>query len=268
MNIRTTLAVAVGAAALAVPAHAQTDYYNTDAGRPLRIEDAYAVERYAFELQLAPLRLERSSGGAYTWEIEPEIAYGILPRTQLEVSLPFAVVDAGGEAEDAGIAGVGVAVLHNLNVETTTLPALAIAADATFPVGSLGPDDTYASLKAMATRTFGTTRFHLNGEYTFGPDPDAGDDAGEASRWMAGLAADRTLPLRSLLLTAGAFAEEPLRGDLRWSAEAGFRYQLSPTFNIDGGIGRVLTGDDQGWYVTFGTAYAFALRSLMPVPRR
>jgi hypothetical protein len=51
----------------AAPLAAQTDYYNTDAGRPVLIEDAYPTERYAFELQLAPLRLERVSGGVYNW---------------------------------------------------------------------------------------------------------------------------------------------------------------------------------------------------------
>ena len=30
-------------------AQAQTDYYNTDAGRPLRVEDAAALERRGFE---------------------------------------------------------------------------------------------------------------------------------------------------------------------------------------------------------------------------
>src|SRR5688572_23274403 len=45
------------------PAAAQTDYYNIDSGRPVRIEDAYPVERYAFEAQVAPLRMERRDDG-------------------------------------------------------------------------------------------------------------------------------------------------------------------------------------------------------------
>lgn len=274
MNTTNRRLGAIAAALLsltaAVPAAAQTDYYNTDAGRPLRIEDAIAVERHAFELQLAPLRMERGRGGVYTWEIEPELAYGILPRTQIEVGLPLAVVDAGGDAEQVGIGGVGIALLHNLNTETATLPAFALAADVVLPVGSLGPDHVYAGVKAIATRTFSFARFHLNGQYTFGPEPGAGEQAGEASRWLAGVAVDRALPLRSLLFTAGAFAEQPLDddADLRWTAEAGLRQQLSPRFAIDAGVGRVLADDDQGWYATFGTAYAFALRSLIPVPRR
>jgi hypothetical protein len=268
MTIRSRRAVGLAAAALALaaPARAQTDYYNTDAGRPLRVEDAAPVERHAFELQLAPVRLERSGGGVYTWEVEPELAYGVLPRTQLEVGFPLVVVDAGGDAQVEGLAGIAVAALHNLNVETRTLPAFAVAAEVLLPVGGLAPAETYATAKAIATRTFTFARFHLNGAYTFGPEPEAGEEAGEASRWMAGLAVDRAFPLRSLLVTAGAFAEQPLEEDaeLRWTAEAGLRYQLSPQFNVDAGVGRVLTGDEQGWHVTFGAAYAFALRSLIP----
>jgi hypothetical protein len=47
---RRTIVLVSLAALSAIPgtAGAQTDYYNTDAGRPLRIEDAYPTERYAF----------------------------------------------------------------------------------------------------------------------------------------------------------------------------------------------------------------------------
>lgn len=55
---------------------AQTDYYNTDAGRPITVEDAYPTERYAFELQLAPVRMEGARGGVYTCSVEPGIACG------------------------------------------------------------------------------------------------------------------------------------------------------------------------------------------------
>ncbi|HVJ63479.1 MAG TPA: NAD(P)/FAD-dependent oxidoreductase, partial [Tahibacter sp.] len=60
---RGLVIASLAAASLAArPAAAQTDYYNTDAGRPITIEDAYPVERRAVEIQLAPLRLERARG--------------------------------------------------------------------------------------------------------------------------------------------------------------------------------------------------------------
>lgn len=255
--------------ALASRAAAQTDYYNTDAGRPITVEDAYAIERRAVEIQIAPLRLERARGGVYSWGIEPEIAAGLLPRTQVEVGFPLAHVDAGDARSTTGLAGVELAVLHNLNVETT-IPALALAADLLLPAGALGPDRAYASVKGIATRTFSWARFHLNGRYTFGDrldgadvDPGAHGAAGpshELSQWMAGLAVDRTFPLRSLLVTAELVARQPLAADagVAWDTAAGARYQLSPRVAIDGGAGYRLTGD-RGWFMTGGAAVSLGL---------
>jgi hypothetical protein len=262
----STAAIILALGAAVRPAGAQTDYFNTDAGRPVRIEDAYPVERYAFELQLAPVRLEREGGGVYHWEVAPELAYGILPNTQLEIGFPFSFTD--GEGGDArGLAGIEIAALHNLNLETRTLPALAVAADVLLPVGGLAPDQTYASVKGIATRTFPFARMHLNGQYTFGEDAAEGENVGDASRWMAGVALDCTFPLRSILLTADVFAEQSLHdgADLAWTTEAGFRYQSSPQFNVDFGMGRRFTGKDRGWFLTFGAAHAFAVRSLLPI---
>lgn len=259
---RALLVLVLAPAALA----AQTDYYNTDAGRPVRIEDAYPVERFGWEAQVAPLRLLRSDGGVYHWEIEPELAYGILPRTHLEVGLPLAYRDAAGMGSELSLGGIDVSVLHNLNVETSGLPAFALAADVVLPVGSSAPDRLFPSVKGIATRTFSLARIHANGQYTFGSTPDPETSVGEASRWMAGMAVDKTLPIRSTLLIADVFAEQPLHEEesLRWTAEAGVRYQLNPFFALDAGLGRQFSGEEQGWFVTFGAARAFAVRSLLP----
>lgn len=258
-------AVVVGLIAGAAPAVAQTDYYNTDHGRPLRIEDAHPVERHAFELQLAPLRLERGPGARYHWEVEPSLAYGVLPRTQVELGLPVRAEDLGAGGGSAGIAGLDLSALHNLNAETRTFPAFALGLNVALPVGVYAGDETLTTLRAIATRTFSFARFHLNAETTLG-----GDDAPEAvegSRWLAGVAVDRALPLKSLLLMGDVFAEQPLHSGaaLAWTAETGFRYQTSPQFNLDFGLGRRLTGDDRAWFLTFGVAHAFALPALMGV---
>jgi len=247
---------------------AQTDYYNTDTNRPVLIEDAYSTERFAFELQLAPLRLERGSGGLYRWSVEPELAYGVLPRTHLELGFPLAFRDAPSEAREFGLDGVHLSMLHTLNIETAGLPAFGIAADVALPIGgNFAPDRVYPSAKLIATRTFSFARFHVNGRYTFGPSPDGGDGAEELSRWYAGIAVDRTLPLRSLLIVADAYALQPLNDDddLVWNVGGGVRYQLDPRFGLDAGIGRRFGGENS-WFFTFGTAYAFAVRSLIPVP--
>ena len=249
--------------AFASPLAAQTDYYNTDAGRPLRIEDATAIERRAFEIQAAPVRLERSASGAYHWGIEPEIAYGILPRTNIELGVPFAFIDHGGDRA-SGLSGIHLSAFHNLNVETS-IPALALSASVLLPVGALAPDEPYTSVKGLMTRTFTWARFHVNGEYTIGSRLDADDadnpGAAELSSWAGGLAVDRAFPLRAMLVGAEVYVREPLHADeaLEWNTGVGIRYQLDPRFNIDGGVGRRLTGPDRGWYITFGTAYAVGL---------
>ena len=267
-----------GLLGLARTVAAQTDYYNTDAGRPIQMEDAYATERYGFELQLAPVRLERGRRGLYTWGVEPEVAYGILPRTHVGVGFPFALVDLGPSGRRSGLAGVDISVLHNLNAETRTVPALGVVAEVLAPVGGLAPDRTYGSLKGIVTRTQRWARFHVNGQYTFGdapatssssPDDDAmvvGPGAVELARWLGGVAVDRTFPLRSMLVTGEVYARQPIveDEDVEWNVGAGVRYQLDPSFALDAGAGKRLTGNDRGWFVTFGLARAFAVRGLMP----
>jgi hypothetical protein len=259
------LFVALCALSAAVaPLAAQTDYYNTDAGRPVRIEDAYAIERRAVELQMAPLRLERARGGSYRWGIEPELAVGLLPRTQLELGFPLAHVEGVAGRRTTALAGIEASVLYNLNAETR-LPALAIVADVLLPAGAMPPDKAYPSFKAIATKTFPWARFHVNGQVTVGAAPiaAAGSTAptAELSRWLVGVAVDRTLPLRSLLLTAELVTSQPISAaeQTAWDVAGGARYQLSPRLAVDGGGGYRLSGDDAGWFLTAGAAVSLGL---------
>ena len=264
----------VGGLVVPSAARAQTDFYNTDRGRPVQIEDAYVTERHAFELKLAPVRLERLNGGTYNWGLEPEIALGVLPRTQIEIGLPLAFVEQGSQRR-SGIAGLELSAMHNFNVETEGLPAFGIRADVLTPVGSLGPDRVYSSVTGMATRTYRWARLHVNGQYTFGAAPGGSATvtapAGgiDVSRWLVGGAIDKAFPLTSTLITAELYGRKPLVSeDVEFTAGTGTRFQLTPTLALDGGFGRHLNGPEQGWYVTFGSAYAFGVRSLFPGSRR
>ncbi len=255
--------IAVLAAPFA-PLAAQTDYYNTDAGRPIRIEDAYAIERRAVEVQLAPLRLERGRGGSYRWGIEPELAVGLLPRTQLEIGFPLAHVEGGAGRRTTALAGIEASVLYNLNRETK-LPALAVVVDVIVPAGAMAPDKAYPSFKAIATKTFPWARFHMNGQITVGDAPVAATGGtaptAELTHWLVGMAVDRALPLRSLLLTAEVVTSQPIRAAeaTAWDVAGGARYQLSPRLAVDGGGGYRLSGDDAGWFFTAGAAVSLGL---------
>jgi opacity protein-like surface antigen len=126
----------------------------------------------------------------------------------------------------------------------------------------------YPSLKGIMTRTFSSARVHVNAQYTFGTSITpaaapigAAAQSIEVSRWIAGAAVDRTLALRSLLMTAELYARKPLDSTekVEWNSGAGVRYQFSPRWALDGGVGRSLTGPEQAWYLTAGGAYAFGL---------
>ena len=259
--------------AIATRASAQTDYYNTDRGRPVQIEDAYVTERYALELKLAPVRLERERSGVYRAGLDPEIAFGILPRTQIEVGLPLAYTEAGGSSR-SGIAGLDLSVMHNLNVETEGWPALGIRADLLASVGSLAAKRAYPSITGIATRTYRRARVHVNATYTAGAslDPVTASrelGAAEVSRWLIGGAIDKTFPLRSTLVTGEFYGRKPLiDGEaVEYTTGVGTRHQVSPTLALDAGVGRRLNGEAPGWYVTFGSAYAFSLPALFPARR-
>lgn len=265
---------------LAAPrtASAQTDYFNTDRGRPLHVQDAITIERYAFELQAAPIRWSRMPGAQVVWSVEPELAYGIFPRTQIELGVPVYVTEGFASGPRSGTGAVHVSVLHALNVETLGFPALAVHAAALIPAGDLGPRRAYPTFGVLATRTSSLGRLHLNADGTFGRRFAADDDrlsgsraAGheDLARWKAGVAIDRALPLRSMLIGAEVVARQPLiaDADVDWHAGAGIRWQLNPRWALDGGLARTL-GDDVEWSFTLGAARSFGLIRFFPSSRK
>lgn len=251
---------------------AQTDYYNTDTGRPVRIEDAYAVERHALDMHLAPLRFERRSG-VTSVAATPELTYGLVPRTQVEIGVPVLFRSVEGGESRTGIGGVDVTALYNVNAETAGLPAFGLRAGVLMPVGEYGPDRIHPSVTGLATRTFRWARVHANAQYTFGREPESastdgtlGSGSGTLTRWLTGLAADRAFAYRSLLATAEAYAAGPVDGDadVEWTAATGLRYQLTPVLTLDGGVGRRLTGPSQAWFFTLGVSRTSTVRFLFP----
>lgn len=248
----------------APPLSAQTDYFNTDRGRPLQVQDATAIERYAFELHLSP-RLNWSRPAASTgWGIEPAIAYGVLTRTQVELALPTSV--ARGSTADVAVEAVHLALLHALNTETLGLPALAIEFMAEVPIGDFVPSP-FAGVGLVMTRTMPFGRMHVNAEVTSAePDdhPHGAADAqpadAHASRWSVGVGIDRALPIRALLLGAEVVAFKPVGdgADTETAVAAGFRYQADPRWVVDAGV-RYQSGLVDSWSLTLGITRSLGL---------
>src|ERR1051326_9345054 len=85
----------------ATRASAQIDYRNLHDARPVAVEDAYPLERYAFEW-LGAYRFARLGEGSQHLFV-PELAYGIARGTELGIKAPFAATTLGGSTE-AGLA--------------------------------------------------------------------------------------------------------------------------------------------------------------------
>lgn len=159
------LAALLALALPAAPVAAQTGYYNLDGGRPVRVEDAHVTERYTLELEPLPLRAERIANGVYRFIAEPHLAYGLLPRTQVEFGVPLEMRDASGRRQ-SGIVGIDVSGMHNFNNESRFVPALALWLGARLPVGALAAEGARIGARGLMTRTFSAGRVHLNAEYS------------------------------------------------------------------------------------------------------
>jgi hypothetical protein len=241
---------------------AQLDYRNLDDDRPTLIEDAYPLERYGFEI-LAPWRYSRAQGGGGVHAFIPELEYGLFGNFQLGLKAPIARVETTG-GHEWGIAGLRLFGLYNFNTEGAWLPALALRADATFPVGGLAGEGTRFTAKAIATRSWGQSRVHLNGAYTFGADRLlAAADA--AHKWWLGGAVDRTLFRQSTLLIVELYALRPAASEpVELNTSFGVRHQWTPTMVFDLGVARRLRSTGPDYEITLGFSRAFGLAVLLP----
>jgi len=244
------------------PALAQIDYRNLDDGRPVRVEDAYPVERYAFEF-LVPYGFERAQG-ATVHALVPELSYGMLRNLHVGVKLPLASGDPGSGGSRLGLAGFRGLALLNLATESPRLPAVAVRVDGYLPAGSLGGSAANGSIELIGTRHFGRSRLHLNGAYGVGRfDTRAAVEGGE--QWWYGGALDRTLFRQSLLLIGEVYARRPSNAEpVEVNASLGARWQWTPTIVLDLGVSRRLRSTGPDLAMTFGLSHVFAVRALMP----
>lgn len=247
-------------------------YRNTDIHRPVRVEDATALDRYALDVHISPVSMTLGSDRSRQWSATPGLSYGLLPRTQIDISVPVASTGSGGSRR-TGIAGLDLGALYNFNAETATFPAIAVRASVLLPVGPAGPVSAHPAVTALVTRTLAGFRVHFNGQYTFRDQPvdvspeeaSRAADAGIA-RWMTGVAVDRTFPRRSMLLIAETFASRPLGSaeDVFWRVGTGLRYQATPRVAADLGVSARMTGPERLWSLRVGLSRATSVRSLLP----
>ncbi len=250
------LVVALGGVSLgAAPAGAQSDFYNLDKHRPLRVEDAYTAKQWAFEIQGSPLALTQERGGALRMSPHLELKHGLLPGMEISAGLGLDHVRDGG-ATETSLGSVELSSLVNLWVEGSALPAAGIRVTGHVPTSS--DAHGHLELRGILTRTLGgPVRAHLNGALHLGAD--------RAEDGWVGLALDRVLPFRHILLLAEGWLSFPREGSRTLHTTAGARYQLSPTLVLDTGVGRGWTGSRRSaWELTFGITHEFGIRARIP----
>lgn len=242
-----------GVLLLAAPLSGQTDFYNLDHGRPLRVEDAYTTKRGAFELQLSPVSLSQDRGGSLLYSPSLELKHGLFPGVELSLGLDLETV-RGGPATDDSSADLEVSSLVNLWVEGAALPAAAIRITGHRPLES--ERSAGAQIRGILTRGLtGPLRGHLNGGTAWGSERE--------EDWWVGAALDYVFPFHhTLIVTESWVSGAEGREDIVHSA-VGARMQITPTLLVDAGVGRDFSGDTRrAWTMTLGATYEFGVRTL------
>jgi hypothetical protein len=159
-----------------VVAAAQTEYYNLDSNRPLRVEDALPTERRSLDVQFAPFRVDALGAGARRWRADPKLSFGVASLTEVELRVPVLFVQSGGtgagQTSTLGLTSIGVGAMRALNTETATWHAVAVSAEVLMPVGLLAPPRSSYAVKGLLTKTTPFARLNVNGAYgTFSVTP-------------------------------------------------------------------------------------------------
>lgn len=262
MNLLAAVLLLVGAGVAPAAVHAQASFHNTDPLRPLRLEDAFAIPRYALDVHVVPA-WQGAGDGAAVWRVRPGVSYGLLPRTQLDIAVPVTL--SGETGESTGFGALSVGAQYTFNVERRALPAVALDLSMLVPVGALA--DAHPGVKALATKTFRWGRLSANSETLFGNEPAGSVASRDLARWATAVGVDRIFARRAMLLGVDLLARQPLDSTLpvQWSAALGGRLQLTPTIAIDAGVSRSLgSAAPDAWGATFALSRVVPVSALLP----
>lgn len=239
MSTKRTLLLVV-LTVLAVPAAQRTaraaDHMNLEASYPLQIEDAYPTA-YRNREFLTSFRYELTREDEDRFEIAPQLAYGVLPNTELSVHVPFLM----GEASRSGSGDIEVEALYNFNTETIYVPALALEVGGTIPTGkdSDGFDTTVKFLMTKSISRMGSDRVHLNAVWIHNA-ASLENEREHRYRLIAGYS--RRIAADWVILADFIRQTEREKDEDSNILELGFRWQVTPltvvSFGAGAGIGR------------------------------
>jgi Putative MetA-pathway of phenol degradation len=243
--------------ALLLPAWASAiDHKNLDGGRPLRLDDAYAISTGEVEVEIGSgftLQRRGTDRGFFT----VEVLMGALPNLQIGIGTVL-FTDPRGIDEPAKSGDLSLGVLYNFNQETLVLPAFGARMELNLPTG-VHSHGVEVELKGIVTKSFERVSVHLNAGYEFLTDPARGERDGHYE-----LVLGASLPLGApqytrATLIADLFTQQAIhRGESNvFGAEMGFRYQLTPSIVWDLGVGTEFAGPAERSRFFFNTGLSF-----------
>ena len=245
-------------------ATAQEDFRSLDAGRPLKVTDAYPKKYLEWEFQFGlqggwTEGGSRSLGGAFVLET------GLFRNFEIGAGLQVAREDDGASTTN-GLESLQIQALYNFKHEGWTWPGVAIQAGAEAPGGSdLSREHWAWGADLLLTRSFANLlRVHVNAGYGVGSDVDGGD------YWRGGVALDIPMGFSSRLIMGDVYAEIPVdTGPTRTWAELGTRIQVSNLTVIDVGLATRLDEWNRGTgniQLVLGVSRVFGIGRLVRVP--
>jgi Putative MetA-pathway of phenol degradation len=244
------LLIAVSASAI--------DHTNLDEGRPLRLEDAYAISTGEIALETgAGFTLRRHGTDRGFFPIE--VLYGALRNFQIGIGTTLSTDPR--EVDDPAKSGdLRIGALYNFNQETLVMPAFGVKLEVELPTGvrSKGVD---VELKGIVTKSFERLGVHFNAAYLFVTDAGHGERDGRYELVLGASYPIGAPRFTRATFVADIFTEQAIhRGDPNMvGAELGLRYQLTPTIVWDLGIGSEFAGpsDRSLFLLSTGISWAF-----------
>jgi Putative MetA-pathway of phenol degradation len=254
---RSLLVLGLSMAVTSAPVDA-IDHKNLDEGRPLRLDDAYAISTGEIEIEAgAGVTVPRRGTARGVFAVE--VLYGALPNFQIGIGSTLST-DPRTIDEPAKSGDLALSALYNFNQETLTLPALGVKLEVNLPTG-VKSNGVEVEVKGIVTKSVDRLSLHLNAGYQFLTDA-ARDERDGRYELVLGASYPIGAPRYTrATLIADVFTEQAIHPgqDNVVGAEVGVRYQLTPRLVWDVGGGTEFAGarDRAQFFFTTGISFGF-----------
>lgn len=252
MNRPPLAAAAVALLSLAAVVHAagDDDRYSVENDFPLRVEDAFPLEPGEAYLKLVTRYSHGPDGGDETL-VQPEIALGILPHTDLHVALPYLI--GPDDRTGSGVTNVNVQTLLLEQKQGDWWPSVAVEGDLLLPTG-VGSEGLDTTLELVATQTLTWSpaydAVHVNLFWTHNAGADAETERDDA--YTAILGYSRRVAPDTVVLADVLWERTTSKDDAGQLAEIGVIQQFGEHVQLSAALGVGLGDDAPDFSATVG----------------